>query len=218
MFNNSAIYLLTAITNLVLVVATMQKAKEKWKKCPFSGQIWSFAISAISLEHSPIVVDYRSPVICRNNRCVVSADVRAPIAPKFIACVHACGGDQDHGSFSDWTEDHGAWTGFARESISDERACTRTRSKDGKEEEKDESEQARKKGKEEEKESEPRGRSHPEFEVGRRTCNRVSWLRRRIRCPVPFPTSCLVTCARTKKRRARQKEKLPDLTRFFARA
>jgi len=48
-----------------------------------------------------------------------------------------------------------------------------TKSEDGKEEEKDEREQARKKGKEEEKESDwPRGRSHPEFEVGGRTCNR----------------------------------------------
>jgi len=29
MFNNNAIYLMTAVTNLVLIVATMQKAKEK---------------------------------------------------------------------------------------------------------------------------------------------------------------------------------------------
>jgi len=78
------------------------------------------------------------------------------------------------------------------------------------------SEQARKKGKEEESDW-PRGRSHPEFEVGGRTCNRVSWLRRRIRCSLLFP-SCLVTRARTKKGRARWKEKLPDCTRFFARS
>ena len=197
----------------------MQKAKEKWKKC-------LLLISGLNLivrnrRNQPRAFSDRGRLsIIRNlqEQRVVSADVHTSIAPKFIACVHACGGDQDHASFSDRTEDHGAWTGFARESISDERARARTKSKDGKEGEKDESEQVRKKGKEEEKESEPRGRSHPEFEVGRRTYNRVSWLRRRIRCPVPFPTSCLVTCTRTKKIRARRKEKLPDCTRFFARA
>lgn len=67
----------------------------------------------------------------------------------------------------------------ARELVSRARVYrASTRSNDSKEGEKDEtrgSEQVRKKGKEEEKESDrPRGRSHPEFEVGGRTCNRVS--------------------------------------------
>lgn len=200
-------------------MATIQKVKARERSCClFLDQIWSFVIGAISLEHSPIAVDYRSPAIYRNNRRV-SADVRAPIAPKFIACVYVCGGDQNRASFSVDREDHDAWTGFARKSILGGRARARTKSKDGKEEEKDDREKrtSEKERKRRGKGKRPRGRSHPEFEVGGRTCNRVSWLRRRIRCPLPFPPSCPVTRARTKKRRVRQREKLPDRTRFFAR-
>lgn len=118
-----------------------QRRREKGSCCLFSNRISSIAIGTISPEHSAMAVDYRSSAICRNNRHV-SADVRAP---KFIACVHACGGDQDHAPFSgDRAEDHGAWTGFARESIPGERARARTNSNDGREGEEDERQRANK--------------------------------------------------------------------------
>lgn len=146
---------------------------------PFSGRIWLLAISAISPEHSPIVVDYRLSAICGSNRRV-SADVRAPNRAQ-IYCVCACVWRRSR-SRSVQRRSHQRsrrvnWF-RAREYTGRARACThqeqRRRGRRERERRKS-SERARKKGKEEEKESDrPRGRSHPEFEVGGRTCNRVS--------------------------------------------
>jgi len=121
-------------------------------------------------EHSPIVVDYRSSVICRNaTRCFRR---RACVDRAQIYCVCACVWRRSRSRFVQRSDRRSRRVNWfrAREYIGRTRACTHEeqRWQGRRERRKRASEKERK------RKAEPRGRSHPEFEVGRRTCNRVS--------------------------------------------
>lgn len=197
----------------------MDKEVKKRKKCPMYCPYF-FGLNLLVAQSASSILSVRSWLLIIRNYSgtsgAVSTDVRAP---KFIASVRVW-----RGSRSRFVPRRIAPKITARELVSRTgicrvSACTHEEER-WQEGEKDEREREREGMRREEKTYQgPRGRSHPQSSklAGGRTCNRVSWLHRRIRYPLSFfPALRSTVCARTRKKKIRcnirQREKLQNCT------